>query len=340
MTPTISVIVPVYNVEHYLAQCIDSILAQTFADFELILIDDGSPDDCGRICDEYAEKDTRIRVIHQENGGVSKARNRAIDIAQGEYVCFVDSDDLILPMYLERLFTAITENNADIASCGHYITHYQNGQVINQEAKKLSLDGDFPLCSNALMELQEKHLYCSSCFHLLRINIIRENNISFLPIPRAEDASFMYRYLSFASTIAICPEPLYNYIVYLTERKSATGGYTPNYYDCYSAEYQASKQLCEHYAKYNLEAAKKLNRLFRQHFWDLMCDDFTSQLYRGSLTYKERLSYIKDCISKNNPSSKDISYSGTVDRLFLKLVKKKACHRLVWLGYMRSCLRK
>ena len=95
--PRLSVIVPVYNVETFLPACIDSILSQTFRDLELILIDDGSPDACGRICDKYAEKDTRVRVIHQENRGVSAARNAGLQIASGEYIGFVDPDDWITP---------------------------------------------------------------------------------------------------------------------------------------------------------------------------------------------------------------------------------------------------
>ncbi len=98
--PKISVIVPVYNVEQYLPRCIDSILAQTFTDFELLLIDDGSRDNSGKICDEYAEKDSRIRVFHKENGGVSSARNVGLDNTCGEYVSFIDSDDWIGPSFL------------------------------------------------------------------------------------------------------------------------------------------------------------------------------------------------------------------------------------------------
>lgn len=98
-SPKISVIIPVYNVEKYLRRCIDSILAQTFTDFELLLIDDGSKDKSGEICDEYAKKDSRVRVFHKENGGVSSARNLGLDNASGEWVCFVDSDDMVKPEY-------------------------------------------------------------------------------------------------------------------------------------------------------------------------------------------------------------------------------------------------
>lgn len=115
--PTISVIVPVYRVEPYLRQCADSILAQTYPDFELILIDDGSPDRCGEICDEYAAADSRVRVIHQPNGGLSAARNAGLDIMRGEYVSFIDSDDCVHPMYLESLLTAIQTHSAQVSQC-------------------------------------------------------------------------------------------------------------------------------------------------------------------------------------------------------------------------------
>ena len=109
--PGISVIVPVYKVEKYLHECVDSILAQTFRDFELILVDDGSPDNCGAICDEYAAKDSRIRVIHQENQGLSGARNSGIDVARGEYITFVDADDSIEPCLYTTAVKACQEGS-------------------------------------------------------------------------------------------------------------------------------------------------------------------------------------------------------------------------------------
>ena len=102
-SPKISVIVPVYKVEEYLHRCIDSILSQSFTDFELILVDDGSPDNCGKICDEYAQKDSRVRVFHKPNGGVSSARNLGLDNANGEWIAFIDSDDYVDVDYLAEL---------------------------------------------------------------------------------------------------------------------------------------------------------------------------------------------------------------------------------------------
>jgi len=115
--PKISIIVPVYNVEKYIHRCIDSILHQTFKDFELILVDDGSLDNSGKICDEYAKEDDRIKVIHKENGGLSDARNVGLDIAQGEYIAFVDSDDWIEKDMYSILYENIRKYNADISIC-------------------------------------------------------------------------------------------------------------------------------------------------------------------------------------------------------------------------------
>ena len=115
--PQISVIVPVYKVEQYLPACVDSILAQTFTDFELILVDDGSPDGCGAMCDAYAEKDPRIKVIHQKNGGLSAARNAGMDVAVGANMSFIDSDDYVAPDYLELLFRNAERSGAEIAVC-------------------------------------------------------------------------------------------------------------------------------------------------------------------------------------------------------------------------------
>ena len=118
--PEISIIVPVYKVEQYLPRCIDSILAQTFTDFELLLIDDGSPDNCGKICDEYAAKDARIRVFHKENGGVSSARNLGLDNACGKYIGFVDSDDVVSPWFLETLRRYADESTVPICDYSRF----------------------------------------------------------------------------------------------------------------------------------------------------------------------------------------------------------------------------
>ncbi|MBR2040184.1 MAG: glycosyltransferase [Clostridia bacterium] len=137
-TIKISVIVPVYKVEPYLEKCIDSILNQTYKDFELILVDDGSPDNCPAICDEYAKKDSRITVIHKQNGGLSDARNAALEIAKGEFVTFVDSDDFIAPNALQLLMEAAVENNSDVVISTKF-EFFSNGNICKCSENKGSI---------------------------------------------------------------------------------------------------------------------------------------------------------------------------------------------------------
>lgn len=113
----VSVIIPIYNVEQYLNQCVQSVVEQTYKNLEIILVDDGSPDQCGKMCDAYAKNDQRIKVIHKENGGLSEARNIGIDSATGEYIAFIDSDDFVMPDMIERLLDILLVTHADISQC-------------------------------------------------------------------------------------------------------------------------------------------------------------------------------------------------------------------------------
>lgn len=113
--PLISVIVPIYNVEKYLRECVDSILAQSYSNLEILLVDDGSPDKCPEICDEYAKKDNRVKVIHRNNGGLAYARNVGIANSSGDYLTFIDSDDLVANEYIEHLYNGLAENGADVS---------------------------------------------------------------------------------------------------------------------------------------------------------------------------------------------------------------------------------
>ena len=131
----ISVIVPVYNVEKYLRQCLDSIVAQTYRDLEIILVDDGSIDASGAICDEYAVRDSRIKVVHQPNRGLSSARNTGLDLVSGEYTFFIDSDDWIHEKALERLLLAQAKTNADLVLC-NYQRVDEAGNAINNVSQR------------------------------------------------------------------------------------------------------------------------------------------------------------------------------------------------------------
>ena len=123
MSDLVSIIIPVYKVEKYLAQCIESVLSQDYSNIEVILVDDGSPDKCGLICDEFAKKDSRITVIHKQNEGLSSARNSGIDIAKGKYISYIDSDDYISDKYISTMINEFSDNNTDLVICSYYYVY-------------------------------------------------------------------------------------------------------------------------------------------------------------------------------------------------------------------------
>ena len=204
--PQISVIVPVYKVEPYLRRCVDSILGQTFTDFELILVDDGSPDNCPAICDEYAQKDNRIHVIHQKNGGLSAARNAGIDWAfansDSQWLTFVDSDDWIHPMMLEALYTATQNLNVSVSVCGYTETSGDEPTIQPNDCRaELCTAEDFysHKFTNAIIACGK--LYQKDCFSELRYPIGKIH----------EDEFTTYKILFSADRIAVIQSPLYFY---------------------------------------------------------------------------------------------------------------------------------
>lgn len=200
--PTISVIVPVYKVEAYIHKCIDSILSQTFTDFELILVDDGSPDRCPAICDEYAKKDKRIKVIHKENGGQSSSRNMALDCATGAYITFVDSDDYVLENMLERLYETAVAYDADIVSCN---TYRQDVAASELFYKEFSLQTRY----ESIQEYAIHKKHCGPCSKLYRRYIF--DNIRYPYLRAYEDTYIWLDILNLANKVAHIPDRLYVY---------------------------------------------------------------------------------------------------------------------------------
>lgn len=202
--PKISVIVPVYNVEPYLRKCLDSIVRQTYQNLEIILVDDGSPDSCGAICDEYAAQDDRIRVIHQANGGVSAARNAGLAAATGEWIGWVDSDDWIEPDMFELMLLNSLESNADIAVCSRF-EEYPNRSVFRgwDETKLLNTeDALYFLLQNDQMQnfLWDK---------LFRRDLF--NGLWFWEGKTYEDIALMHCLFERAERVICYPEGSYHY---------------------------------------------------------------------------------------------------------------------------------
>ncbi len=210
--PQISVIVPIYKTEAYLQRCVDSILAQSFTDFELILVNDGSPDKCYAICEDYKAKDNRISVIHKKNRGVSSARNAGLDAACGEFVTFVDSDDYLKPDYLRELL----ESNVDFVC--------QNGNILKEDGT-IEFERSIEIFNTRNLSVEDVYhmVYIDSlgyiCGKALRLDIIRKNHIQFRENMRfMEDTLFMTEYVLKCNSVAVDDIRNYCYILYSDDR--------------------------------------------------------------------------------------------------------------------------
>lgn len=211
--PCISVIVPVYNVEVCLPECINSILAQTFTDIELVLVDDGSPDGSGIICDNYAKKDNRVKVFHQTNGGSSCARNYGLDVAKGEWIVFVDSDDYVGPDYLKELYGAVTP---DVDLVISFLSHIkENGKSIPHDFR---MTKNKTYYTNSIFQKMQKewHLekHCHPVSKLFKRKVVEESHVRFLTGVRfAEDYLFLFSFLNvIRNGVCIVPSSNYFYV--------------------------------------------------------------------------------------------------------------------------------
>ena len=215
--PQISVIVPIYNVEAYLNRCIDSILNQTFTDFECILVDDGSTDRCPQICDEYDKKDKRIRVIHKPNGGLFDARNAGMEIAMGEYLYFLDSDDYVEPCLLEILIKEVINSKADVVAFGYRREHvYPNKSYdVKFMPFEYHIGSEKDYLDFICKILLPYKVSWEVCFKLFKTSIIKNNGLKFYDnsIIYAEDLHFFLCYLLNISSIKVIEDVLYHYTV-------------------------------------------------------------------------------------------------------------------------------
>lgn len=206
--PTISVVVPVYRAEDFLAECIESILAQTFPDFELILVNDGSPDNSGAICWEYAEKDSRIRCLEQENQGQAAARNYGLSVSTGEWICFVDSDDVIHPQMLEILFQGAMELDTPISMC-----RYVEGAEMPEGflRSRTPVFHRLSMAEESLVALYDREEYPGwvACTKLVRREIVE--GYPFTPGRVFEDNEAVSRWIYQAKVLASTEEELYYY---------------------------------------------------------------------------------------------------------------------------------
>lgn len=298
--PKISCIIPIYNSEKYLPYCIDSILAQTFTNFELILVDDGSSDGCPEICDEYAKKDDRVRVIHQSNAGVSAARNTGLDVARGEYLCFVDSDDYISQNLFSTYLFELKQKDLDLIICG-FKNFYDNNkrksfcELPNQEIYDLK---DF---WKNFGNLLNNHILRSPCNKLYRSDIINNHGIRFdTSTQMAEDAIFNSVYYDKINSLRVCNKPLYNVRIHNSSSR-LTNSYHKNFL---ISQITLFKNYVNLLSKNNVLSGENI---------DVVSYEFSNLLWKGLADESRKKNCIPLSIIKNNiideifPINKEIS---------------------------------
>lgn len=300
----VSIIVPVYKVERYLDKCISSIVNQTYTNLEIILVDDGSPDQCPQMCDAWAEKDARIRVIHKENGGLSDARNAGMAVATGEYIAFVDSDDWIAPDLYTHLYRRLTEDHSDISACGVQMV-WEDGTP----PRILTRMGNHVLSKEKAMQaiIEESWLKQPVWYKLYKTNLIKD--ILFPVGKYHEDVFWSYQAVDKANKVSVSDYIGYYYL----QRKGSIMGeeYSLKRLDAVEAKVQRHAYIKENFPELENLSAKDL--------W------FTC-IYQGQMavrksssdTVKIVMTYLEKVLLENLVDTRGC---GIKEKIWLKLAK-------------------
>lgn len=318
--PQISVIVPVYNVEKYLYHCIDSILAQTFTDFELLLIDDGSTDSSGKICDEYGEKDSRIRVFHKENGGVSSARNLGLDKANGEWIWFIDSDDYVEQETISSLPSYLQNNDYDCVIFG-YFTENEHAKTEFASPKGLQLSVDYITALKWLYEPQYVPYQGYIWNKLFKRTILQNYHLRFdIQIKFNEDRLFCFEYLkSIKAQVIFDTQPFYHYIKNdNSAMASLNQRYNPDFItDLYAMQRMLEEAKCDRLKKIIPYARKAV---MSSALWNI------NLMKRLSIVDKPRFFYLNKVL-RNNFCLFD--YTKSNRRMVLYIIKNIISYKLI-----------
>lgn len=249
----VSIVLPIYNVEKYLDRCVKSVINQTYRNLEILLVDDGSPDDCPQKCEEWGKKDSRIKVIHKANAGLGYARNTGIENASGEYICFFDSDDYIDPSTVEKAYNIAHKNNSDMVLFGHYDVNAQGKIVrtyipaidkesyVGSEVQEVLLPD---LVSDNPATGKSTNLWLSACFCMYSMKLILENNWRFASERDiiSEDVYSLLRLYRNVEKVTIIPEAFYYYCENST---SLTHTYKADRFDRIKRFYNACVDACD-----------------------------------------------------------------------------------------------
>lgn len=265
----VSIVLPIYNVEKYLDRCIESVINQTYRNLEILLVDDGSPDDCPQKCEEWAKEDGRIKVIHKANSGLGYARNTGIENASGEYICFFDSDDYIDPSTIEKVYNTAQKNNSDMVLFGHYDVNAQGKIVrtyiptidkesyVSSEVQEVLLPD---LVSDNPATGKSTNLWLSACFCMYSMKLILESNWRFASERDiiSEDVYSLLRLYRNVEKVTIIPEAFYYYCENST---SLTHTYKADRFNRIKRFYNACIDACDE-LNYNDEVKKRFSGPF------------------------------------------------------------------------------
>ena len=242
MNRLVSVIVPIYKVEQYLTHCVNTIVNQSYSNLEIILVDDGSPDNCGKMCDEFAEQDRRIKVIHKQNGGLSDARNAGIDIATGDYITFIDSDDYVMLDMIESLMSIIAKENVDIAQC-NFIRNKNDsiGELQHESSQSEKFTVYFETKMSAY--LKDKKINTAACGKIYKGSLFYE--IRF-PVGRLhEDVFTTYKLIHEAESVAVTD--YVGYVYRINENSITTSKFSPKKLDSVYGEIERAEFIKKNY---------------------------------------------------------------------------------------------
>lgn len=292
----ISVIMPVYKVEEYVGKAIESIQAQTLKEWEFLIIDDGTPDKSGEICDAYAAKDERIHVIHKENGGAPSARNVAIDIAKGEYMYFMDSDDWAEPTMLEDMYNLAKRDNAQLVVAGFYIDTYYTDTEYRQDDFVVAdaVYSNKEAFRKRAYELFDKNLLYTPWNKLYEANYILENNLRF-PTTLWDDFPFNVSVVRNVERVTVTSKQYYHFIRKRAE--SETAAYRPNMYEKREEEHGWMIDLYKEWNVHNAESREMIARRYVERLIGCV-ENVTNP--KCTLSYNEKRKHVKEMLNKQH----------------------------------------
>lgn len=276
----VSIIIPVYKVEKYLPECLNSVIGQTYSDLQIILIDDGSPDNCGAICDDYAAKDDRITVIHSENGGLSAARNRGLALCEGEYVFFVDSDDYLEPNAIEVLYQTTKADNLDILLYDAISFDETSTEVPESEINKYIRKNDYSVVrtgAQMFLDMLDNDEYRSPVqYYFYNREFLTNHQLTFHEGILHEDEEFNFFALLYAKRVKHVPDVLYHH------------------------RFRADSIMGAKSTQRNIDSCFEIIRQFMAHSDEFLSDIQTAKAYKNGLARMIRVFYYRVSITTDD----------------------------------------